>query len=168
MKPRHLLFCSASLVAASLPAQTVIEPDGSASSSERTLHVRVFGRLLSAIDSNRDGIVSSQELRLAPITLTAYDLDEDGFLQPDEIRPSRPSHARKASFRPMVLSLPRPPSPESALMLVLDANHDGVLQPIEVANATSSLQRLDGNRDGALTADELKATVRVNVIAANL
>lgn len=46
-----------------------------------------------------------------------------------------------------------PPSP---LMEVLDANHDGVIDEAEIANASAALKTLDKNGDGKLTQDELR------------
>ena len=45
-----------------------------------------------------------------------------------------------------------PPGP---LFLALDANHDGVIDEAEIANASAALKALDKNRDGKLTLDEL-------------
>lgn len=41
------------------------------------------------------------------------------------------------------------------LMAVLDANHDGVIDEKEIANASAALKTLDKNGDGKLTADEI-------------
>lgn len=46
-----------------------------------------------------------------------------------------------------------PPSP---LMGALDANHDGVIDADEIANAPAALKTLDKNGDGKLTMDELR------------
>ena len=46
-----------------------------------------------------------------------------------------------------------PPSP---LMEALDANHDGVIDANEIANAPAALKTLDKNGDGQLTQDELR------------
>jgi hypothetical protein len=46
-----------------------------------------------------------------------------------------------------------PPSP---LMEALDANHDGVIDADEIANASAALKKLDKNGDGKLTPDELR------------
>lgn len=46
-----------------------------------------------------------------------------------------------------------PPSP---LMEALDANHDGVIDATEIANASAALKSLDKNGDGKLTQDELR------------
>jgi len=47
----------------------------------------------------------------------------------------------------------RPPPP---IIAVLDANHDGVIDADEIANASKALLKLDKNGDGKLTQDELR------------
>lgn len=42
------------------------------------------------------------------------------------------------------------------LMAALDANHDGVIDGKEIANASAALKSLDKNGDGKLTTDELR------------
>jgi len=46
----------------------------------------------------------------------------------------------------------RPPPP--AIIAAIDANHDGVIDPEEAANAPAALAALDKNGDGVLTPDE--------------
>src|SRR5262249_12360977 len=46
----------------------------------------------------------------------------------------------------------RPPAP--AIVGALDANHDGVIDADEIANAAAVLKTLDKNGDGQLTPDE--------------
>jgi len=46
----------------------------------------------------------------------------------------------------------RPPMP--AIVAALDANHDGVIDATEIANASAALKSLDKNGDGKLTPDE--------------
>ena len=46
--------------------------------------------------------------------------------------------------------------PMSPLMEVLDANHDGVIDAAEIANASAALKTLDKDGDGKLTQDELR------------
>lgn len=47
----------------------------------------------------------------------------------------------------------RPPPP---VIAALDANHDGVIDATEIANASTALLTLDKNGDGQLTPDELR------------
>ena len=46
----------------------------------------------------------------------------------------------------------RPPPPP--IVAALDANHDGVIDAKEIANASAALRSLDRNGDGKLTPDE--------------
>ena len=45
--------------------------------------------------------------------------------------------------------------PIPPVILALDANHDGVIDADEIANAPAALKKLDKNGDGKLTMDEL-------------
>ncbi len=49
----------------------------------------------------------------------------------------------------------RPRRPGSPVVAALDANHDGIIDAAEIANAPAALKALDKNNDGQLTADEL-------------
>src|SRR5262245_38154279 len=49
-----------------------------------------------------------------------------------------------------------PPPPPSPLMEALDTNRDGTLSAEEIKNAPAALLKLDKNRDGRLTPDELQ------------
>lgn len=42
------------------------------------------------------------------------------------------------------------------IMAALDANHDGVIDEKEIANASAALKTLDKNGDGKLTAEEIR------------
>ncbi len=46
--------------------------------------------------------------------------------------------------------------PVPPLVAALDANHDGVIDETEIANASAALKTLDKNGDGKLTMDELR------------
>jgi hypothetical protein len=46
--------------------------------------------------------------------------------------------------------------PPNVLMDALDANHDGIIDANEIANAPAALKKLDKNGDGKLTPDELR------------
>jgi hypothetical protein len=49
----------------------------------------------------------------------------------------------------------RLPPPPSRVFAVLDANHDGVIDSNEIANAPAALKTLDKNGNSRLTPDEL-------------
>lgn len=46
--------------------------------------------------------------------------------------------------------------PVPPLFATLDANHDGVIDEQEIADASNALKKLDKNGDGKLTMDELR------------
>ncbi|MEI6084802.1 MAG: EF-hand domain-containing protein [Verrucomicrobiota bacterium] len=73
---------------------------------------------------------------LATLGLTAVTALAQGQRRPDGDRP--PHH---------------PPPP---IIATLDANHDGVIDADEIANAPAALKTLDKNGDGQLTPDELR------------
>jgi len=50
---------------------------------------------------------------------------------------------------------PGPHRPPPPIIGALDANHDGVIDETEIANASAALRTLDKNGDGKLTMDEL-------------
>jgi hypothetical protein len=117
--------------------------------------------LVSVLDLDRDGVISAVELRNAAITLSALDLDGDGALSPAELagqgQPARARRLAPATLQPVAFR----PAAELNVLVQLDANGDGTLQLMEIANAASSLQRLDANHDGVLTRDEVRPVQRV-------
>ena len=48
----------------------------------------------------------------------------------------------------------KPPTP--LVVATLDANHDGIIDAVEINNASVALQSLDKNADGKLTGAELR------------
>ena len=53
-------------------------------------------------------------------------------------------------------STPRAKAQPPLVVATLDANHDGVLDAVEIANASQALKSLDKNADGRLTREELR------------
>lgn len=95
---------------------------------------------------------TTEKILLAVLALTASAglilAQDDGQQQPpagDQRPPAPRAHGRLGH---------RPPPPP--VMVVLDANHDGVLDATEIANASKALLTLDKNGDGKLTQDELR------------
>lgn len=108
---------------------------------------RPLSPVLVALDSDQDGVLSPKEIAAAPLTLTALDLDGDGLISPTERR------TPNADGKPVRVSRG---GGSFNIILTLDANHDGDIQTMEIANAVSSLKLLDRNGDGALTPEELR------------
>ena len=81
---------------------------------------------------------------------------ERGDLDPPRERGPRDNRERLRGPRPEGERPdgPRPPAPP--LIGALDANHDGVIDEAEIANASAALKKLDKNNDGRLTMEELR------------
>ena len=135
--------------------------------------------LIAALDANRDGMIDATEIANASAALKTLDKNGDGKLTRDELHPPRPDGAEGPPHR----RGPRPPEggaqqpppsgqeppggpggpgpeghrpPLPPIIAALDANHDGVIDEAELANASAALKTLDKNGDGKLTMDELR------------
>lgn len=123
---------------------------------------RMHSLIFAAIDFDRDGVLSAAEMTNAPTALRALDLNDDGMLSIDELRRfelSQPAVvvATTAMHQPRAGRV----SPGFILAFTLDANHDGLIQTMEMANATLSLKALDANGDGQITLRELRPDTAV-------
>lgn len=111
--------------------------------------------VLMAFDKNHDGKLSKDELpeRMQPMFARA-DANNDGFLTPDELKVYAAATAARNA------PPPEPPRPGiirlDPIFAAIDTNHDGVLSSEEIDNAPKSLQALDKNNDGQITADEAR------------
>lgn len=109
--------------------------------------IRPLGPFFAALDTDHNGVLSAKEIAAAPLTLTALDLNNDGLISPNERR------ATNADGKPVRVSRG---ATAFNVVFALDANHDGDIQSMEIANAVSSLKLLDRNGDGELTPNELR------------
>lgn len=105
--------------------------------------------LLSTLDKDRNKVISADELAAAPTVLLTLDKNQDGRLSEDEVT-SAPA-ASSGQGRRRGGGVMRMMKAHSAM----DANEDGVLDAAEIKNAVAALKRIDANRDGKLTEDEV-------------
>lgn len=103
--------------------------------------------LVRALDVNRDHVIDSNEIANASAELLTLDKNGDGVLTTNEYLPPRPPQNNNSNGRAF-----HPPMP--LIVRALDANHDGVIDASEIANAPAVLKALDKNGDGQLTPDE--------------
>jgi hypothetical protein len=101
--------------------------------------------LVTALDTNHDGVIDSNEIANASAALKTLDKNGDGLLTTNEYLPTRPANAPADDTH-------RPPTP--LIVKALDVNGDGVIDATEIANASAELLTLDKNGDGQLTRDE--------------
>jgi hypothetical protein len=119
---------------------------------------------LKALDANTNHVIDAEEIANAATALQALDKDGDGKLSLEELLGPPPGAGQHGEGqRP-----PRPHGPPPGegvdggtnhppvppLIAALDANHDGVVDATELANAPAALKTLDKNGDGKLTPDE--------------
>jgi Ca2+-binding EF-hand superfamily protein len=126
-------------------------------------YVRLI-RVLNALDTDRDGILSAGEISRAAIVLKTLDADHDGILSPEEcgFRGSPPGigfltggSEAAAEQRRRFLARVRPGFMRfHPVLAALDANHDGLISASEIEKAPAALWSLDKNGDGRITEEE--------------
>lgn len=141
---------------------------------------RMVPPILAALDANKDGTLSADEITNAPAALKTLDKNSDGQLTGEEMHPTPPRPGKDDADRP---EGPPPgagpdgpdgpppgaggpdgprgrrgergPGMKPPLMAALDANDDRIVSADEIANSATSLKALDKNTDGQLTPEEL-------------
>jgi Ca2+-binding EF-hand superfamily protein len=101
--------------------------------------------VLMALDTDRDGIISTSEIANSAVALLTLDKNHDNKLSAEECGLGTPHPAGAA----LVFMRLHP------VLAALDANHDGEISASEILNAPAALLTLDKNRDGQLTEGEL-------------
>jgi Ca2+-binding EF-hand superfamily protein len=119
--------------------------------------------LAQALDANRDGTISAAELANAPVAIKALDTNGDGQLMPNEMMPAgrgRGGDGRGGRGGPGGEPGETPttsPDELAALLMAFDTNQDGVLVRTELPERLQPVfDRSDVDKDGKLTADEIK------------
>jgi len=115
--------------------------------------------ILLALDTNKDGVLSADEIANAPVALKTLDKNNDGQLTEDEYHPHPSKGQGQDGPPPGDASGPdgskKHKRPAPAIMKALDTNGDGIISADEIANASASLLKLDKNGDGKLSMDEI-------------
>lgn len=137
---------------------------------ERRLEMhRMPPPLITALDADHDGKISSDEMANSANALKTLDKNADGQLTAEELHPPRPEGA-PGGERKGPPQRPQPPQddeggprihkrihmPPPPMLKALDANDDKTISADEIGNASKSLLTLDKNSDGQLTLEELR------------
>lgn len=105
--------------------------------------------LLLALDTDKNGELSAAEIAAAPTALKTLDMNGDGKLGPDELRPPQPEGPRGG---------PRANDNAEAVtrLMANDKNGDGKLSADEMPERMKRVvARADANKDGFATREEL-------------
>lgn len=122
--------------------------------------------VVAVLDGNHDGVIDAQEIANAPAALATLDVNGDGSLTPDELRPPPPQGqgagqrgngaraGRGGQQQNGPSDGPGGNHPVPPLIAALDSNGDGTIDAQEIANSSTALKALDANGDGQLTHEE--------------
>lgn len=133
--------------------------------------------VMTALDVNKDGELSAEELKNAPKALATLDKSKDGKLDTAELMPTpgvgRPERAEttepevspdRPEGRPQIQGRMQAGNPEflrrMPVMVALDADEDGTISAEEIKNAAAALGKLDTNQDGKVDRMELRPNMR--------
>ena len=117
--------------------------------SENRPNVIETDPVLSALDKDHNKELSEEEFAAASKLLLTFDKNQDGKISEEEVAP--PNAASTGQGRRRGPGIIRMMKSHSAV----DADGDGVLSPAEIQGAAVALRKIDANRDGKLTEDEV-------------
>jgi hypothetical protein len=108
--------------------------------------------VLRSLDTDRDYALSPWEIGNAPAALRKLDTRHEGKVTAGECGLHIDPNSVPA---PVAVQLRRQFMGYHPVLAALDADHDGEISAWEIDRAAAALKKLDRNRDGYLTADEL-------------
>jgi len=112
--------------------------------------------LVQALDTDKDGEISADEIAKASVALKTLDKNGDGKLSGDELRPAPGAMGGERGG-------PRADTTEAVNgMMAFDKNGDGKLSADELPERMRGIvARADANKDGFATRDELAQALAV-------
>lgn len=120
---------------------------------ERGGNVTRMDPILSALDTDHDGIISAAEIAAAPASLKTLDKNGDGVLSADEIRPRQQTPADRAEHffeewdtnKDGKITVEEAPERMAPQFSNIDTNHDG---GIDLKEATEYFSKMPQGRGG--------------------
>ena len=115
--------------------------------------------MMIALDADKDGSISSDELENASKALATLDKDGNGVLSPEEIRPAFSGVAREGMPKGGPGGGEGPPSKEMMTRMFehRDTDKDGMLSGDEIPERMQqNLAKIDENGDGAIDKSEME------------
>jgi len=117
-------------------------PSGGVEGAKRMAATMKNDPLLVALDANHDGVISAEEIANAPRELLTLDVNRDGEITPDEMRPHQATPEERVDH----------------MLDEWDTNKDGKISKAEAPDRMQAIfEQLDTNHDGFLDRDELIA-----------
>jgi len=114
--------------------------------------------LFTALDANNDGVIDEKEIAGAVAALKKLDKNTDGKLTEDELRPVMARGGRGKPEMREAGPAGRNPDQMVQRLMQFDKNTDGKLAKDEVPERMQAVfERGDKDKDGFLSADEIKA-----------
>ena len=110
-----------------------------------------------ALDTDRNGELSNEEIDGSTAALKKLDKNQDGEVTRDELRPPPPpegvgdEHSEGPGGNPPG----RRPMGPPPVIAALDTDRDGALSPQEISGASTALMTLDKNGNGSIDHEEL-------------
>lgn len=152
----------------------VLTPSGGSGNSHaaafsglaRPAHVPAYFRtlpLLSALDTNHDGVLSAGEISAAPRILPTLDANHDGRL--DAVECGGESNGTLGLDPQFLVRARRALMRIHPILAALDADGNGEISSEEIARAPMLLRTLDADDDGRLTINELQPDPVVSAAA---
>jgi hypothetical protein len=167
------LFAGSSLLFAQQPPAP--EEGGRPGRNARGPRAGMMPPVMVALDIDKNGSLSANELDSASASLKTLDANNDGQLTADELHPKPPRPNKDGKGRPpegRPEGRPEGPPPEGGerpdrggrgegrpkmkppIIAVLDADDNKELSAEEIAGATAALKSLDKNNDGEVSTEE--------------
>lgn len=121
--------------------------------------------VFAALDADKNGVITEDEILNAPALLLARDADDDDCITLDEFRPPEPTMPAAVGLQPRTQPLATVSNTlvdgngllfGPRLVRQYDRNRDGKLSPAEIGISPEKFAALDTDKDGKLSPEELR------------